>query len=54
MLTGRYKRSIGKMTIKNALRFALSINSGILFFICKSEKSADFPDLLFHEKERNG
>jgi hypothetical protein len=26
----------------------------ILFLICKSEKSADFSDLLFHRRGRNG
>ena len=32
----------------NALRDALRIISGKNIFICKSGKSADFPDLLFH------
>jgi hypothetical protein len=30
--------------------FALRIISGKNIFICKSGKSADFPDLLFHEE----
>jgi hypothetical protein len=34
----------------NALRDALRIISGKNVFICKSGKSADFPDLLFHEE----
>jgi hypothetical protein len=29
-------------------------SAGILFLICKSEKSADFSDLLFHGRGRNG
>ena len=34
--------------------FALRINSGKIIFICKSGKSADFPDLPFHRRGRNG
>jgi len=37
-----------KETILNALRFALGINSGKKFFICFSEKSADFSEKLLH------
>ena len=38
----------------NALRDALRIISGKNVFICKSGKSADFPDLLFHRRGRGG
>ena len=34
--------------------FALRIISGKNIFICKSGKSADFPDLLFHGRGRSG
>ena len=39
---------MAEWTIWNALRDALRIISGKNIFICKSGKSADFPDLLFH------
>ena len=37
-----------------AYAFALAIFSGKIIFYCKSEKSADFSDLLFHGEGRKG
>ena len=41
-------------TIQNARRVALGIIKEKHFSICKSGKSADFPDLLFHGRSCKG